>query len=153
MKPSISDSFYKKAMYMALKSNMRQKHGCVIVYNNRDIIAEGYNHVRNNNMQKLNSIHAEIEAIKKLKQIIRTKDKNYVNRCKLYVVRVGGSVKNDCFKHSAPCCNCSKAIISIGIQKICYSVDEDVFEEESICNILNNFNISNGKKYPFAKES
>lgn len=151
MKPSISDSFCKKAMYIARKSNMRQKHGCVIVYNNKEIVAEGYNHVRNNNMEKLNSIHAEMEAIKKLKQIMRTKDKNYVNKCKLYVVRVGvGGVKDDCLKQSAPCCHCSKAIIGVGIQKICYSVDEDVFEEELITNILQNLNINGTKKYPIS---
>lgn len=140
MKPSTFDSFYKKAMYIARKSTMRQKHGCVIVYNNKEIIAEGYNHVRNNNMEKLHSIHAEMEAIKKLRQIMRTKDKNFVNKCKLYVVRVG--VGESCVKQSAPCCHCSKAIISIGIQKVCYSVETDVFEEEFITNVLHNLNIN-----------
>lgn len=138
MKPSTFDSFYQKAMYIARKSTMRQKHGCVIVYNNKEIIAEGYNHVRNNNMEKLKSIHAEMEAIKKLRQIMRTKDKNFVNKCKLYVVRIGESS----VKQSAPCCHCSKAIISIGIQKVCYSVDKDLFEEEFISNVLKNISIN-----------
>jgi deoxycytidylate deaminase len=140
MKPSSCDTFYSKAMYIAQKSTMRQKHGCVIVYNNKEIIAEGYNHIRNNNMEHLHSIHAEMEAIKKLKQIIKNKDKNFINKCKLYVVRIGTGTYEAPLKQSSPCPHCTKAIIDVGIQRVCYSVDDSSFEEEYICKLTYNYN-------------
>lgn len=130
MKPSNCDKFYKKAMYIARKSTMRQQHGCVIVYNNKEIVAEGYNHTRNNTMENIYSIHAEMEAIKKLKQVMRKKDKHYINRCKLYVVRIGKGITDAMLKQSSPCPHCAKAIDSIGIPRVCFSVDEENFEEQ-----------------------
>jgi deoxycytidylate deaminase len=123
------ERFYKKAMHVARKSTMRQQHGCVIVYKNKEIIAEGYNHTRNNNMEKIYSIHAEMEAIKKLRQIMRTKDKTFINKCKLYVVRIGSGITDALLKQSSPCPHCAKAIDSIGIPRVCFSVDENHFEE------------------------
>jgi deoxycytidylate deaminase len=130
MKPTQSDIFYKKAMYIARKSTMRQQHGCVIVYNNKEIVAEGYNHTRNNNMENIYSIHAEMEAIKKLRHVIRKKEKNYINKCKLYVVRIGSGITDALLKQSSPCPHCAKAIDSIGIQRVCFSIDENHFEEQ-----------------------
>jgi deoxycytidylate deaminase len=123
------DPFYTKAMYVARKSTMRQKHGCVIVYKNKEIIAEGYNHTRNNNMENIYSTHAEMEAIKKLRKIIRKKDKNFINKCKLYVVRIGSGLTDALLKQSSPCPHCAKAIDNIGIPRVCFSVDEEHFEE------------------------
>jgi tRNA(Arg) A34 adenosine deaminase TadA len=97
----------------------------------KEIIAEGYNHIRNLNMENIFSIHAEMEAIKKLRQIVRTKDKQFINKCKLYVVRVGQKSMDYPFKLSSPCIHCAKAINSVGIQRICYSVSDDEFEEEA----------------------
>lgn len=130
MKPNNCDRFYQKAMYVARKSTMRQQHGCVIVYNNKEIVAEGYNHTRNNNMENIYSIHAEMEAIKKLRQVIRKKDKHYINRCKLYVVRIGTGITDAILKQSSPCLHCAKAIDSIGIPRVCFSIDEQHFEEQ-----------------------
>lgn len=128
MKPSQCDKFYEKAMYIARKSTMRQQHGCVIVYNNKEIVAQGYNHMRHNNMAHLFSIHAEMEAIKQFRHILRKKEKNYINRCKLYVVRIGSGI--DYLKKSNPCPHCEKAICNIGIPRVCYSLDENKFNEE-----------------------
>lgn len=111
---------------------MQHQHGCVIVYNDKEIVAEGYNHVRNLNMEHIFSIHAEMEAIKKLRQIMRTKDKNFINKCKLYVVRIGTKSMDYPFKLSAPCPHCTHAIHSVGIPRVCYSVSNDEFEEEYI---------------------
>lgn len=130
MKPSQCDRFYQKAMYIARKSTMRQQHGCVIVYNNKEIVAEGYNHTRNNNMENIYSIHAEMEAIKKLRQIIRKKDKHYINKCKLYVVRIGSGITDALLKQSSPCPHCAKAIDNIGIPRVCFSIDNENFEEQ-----------------------
>ena len=128
MKPS--HKFYQKAMYIARKSTMRQQHGCVIVYNNKTIVAQGYNHTRNNNMENIFSIHAEMEAIKQFRHILRKKEKNYINRCKLYVVRIGSGITDAYLKQSNPCPHCEKAICSVGIPRVCYSIDENKFNEE-----------------------
>lgn len=128
MKPSQCDKFYEKAMYIARKSTMRQQHGCVIVYNNKEIVAQGYNHMRHNNMANIFSIHAEMEAIKQFRHILRKKEKTYINRCKLYVVRIGSG--NTYLKKSNPCPHCEKAICNIGIPRVCYSLDENKFNEE-----------------------
>ena len=141
MKPTLCDTFCRKAMYVARKSTMRQKHGCVIVYNNKDIVAEGYNHTRNNTMEKIWSTHAEIEAINKLRQFIHKKDKHFISKCKLYVVRIGISKREKALKQSSPCPHCSRAISSIGIQKVCYSDDDNGFEEEYIADVLCNMKL------------
>ncbi len=130
MKPMQCDKFYEKAMYIARKSTMRQQHGCVIVYNNKEIVAEGYNHTRNNNMENIFSIHAEMQAIKQFRHILRKKEKSYISRCKLYVVRIGSGVTDANLKQSSPCPHCAKAISSVGIPRVCYSVDENKFNEE-----------------------
>lgn len=132
MKRQQPDFFYEKAVDVARKSTMQHQHGCVIVYNDKEIVAEGYNHVRNINMEHIFSIHAEMEAIKKLRQIMRTKDKNFINKCKLYVVRIGTKNMDYPFKLSAPCPHCTHAIHSVGIPRVCYSVSNDEFEEEYI---------------------
>lgn len=127
------DYFYDRAADIAMKSTMQHQHGCVIVYNDKEIVAEGYNHTRNiGNMEHTFSIHAEMEAINKLRQIIRKKDKNFINKCKLYVVRIGKRSMDYPLKLSAPCCYCSKVIHDVGIPRICYSVSEDEFEEAYI---------------------
>lgn len=130
MKPTQCDKFYQKAMYIARKSTMRQQHGCVIVYNNKEIVAQGYNHTRNNTMENLFSIHAEMQAINQFRHILRKKEKNYINRCKLYVVRIGSGITDAHIKQSNPCPHCAKAISNIGIPRVCYSLDENLFNEE-----------------------
>jgi tRNA(Arg) A34 adenosine deaminase TadA len=130
MKPTQCHKFYEKAMHIARKSTMRQQHGCVIVYNNKEIVAEGYNHTRNNNMKNIKSTHAEMEAIKQFRHVLAKNDKNYRNRCTLYVVRIGSGITDANLKQSSPCRHCAKAINSVGIPRVCYSVDENKFTEE-----------------------
>ena len=114
--------FCTKAAEIAEKSTMQHRHGCVIVYNNREIIAKGYNHM-NCTMESVFSVHAEIEAINKFRQIARTKNRDFANKCTLYVVRVS---RNNCLENplcmSLPCERCSAAIKSVGIKKVCFSV-------------------------------
>lgn len=129
-----SNIFCERAAEVALKSPMHQKHGCVIVYNNNKIIAEGHNYAYDYMIkwETIFSIHAEIDAINKLKQIMKNKNKDFIKKCTLYIVRIGTCNQNYPLKSSNPCENCLNAINSIGIPRICYSINETMIEEEYI---------------------
>jgi|UniRef100_A0A6C0BRD1 deoxycytidylate deaminase len=128
--------FLKKCAYLASKSILTQKHGCVIVYKN-EIISCGYNFKINNNVQYKTdlssyvtpihfqdecstehyacgfSVHAEISTIKKVKN----KD---LSKCDMYVVRIGPFSN---FKYSHPCKICADYIKQKKIKKVYYSVN------------------------------
>jgi len=107
------------------KSEMRNKHGCVIV-NNGEIIARGYNKYRYNflytkygtDTKKGCTIHAEIDAITKC-------DKQSLRGSILYVVRFDR--KTDGLLYSAPCHNCEKVLNKMidkyGMHKVYFSTD------------------------------
>lgn len=109
-----------QAADQAIKSTMQQRHGCIIVYNDREIIAKGYNHTRCTMEQEF-SIHAEIEAINKFRQLLKTRSRDFINKCTLYVVRVGKDSLGQPLMMSAPCARCASAIRSVGIPKVVYS--------------------------------
>ena len=96
--------YIKKCLFLAKKSNLTQKHGCVIV-RNKEIISSGYNfkikndfYTKNEDVKKndVYSVHAEISTIKKVKNQDLTK-------CDMYVVRLGPQ-NSKCFhmKYSRP---------------------------------------------------
>lgn len=108
-------SFLKRAMNLALKSPChQQRHGCVIVRDN-EIISEGYNHTHTHMYHKF-SIHAEVDAISKLKH-----NRRLMASCDLYVVRVGRDSMGNPLKYSKPCPDCIKAIQKCGIKRVYYS--------------------------------
>ena len=110
--------FLYRASKVALKSSMTHKHGCVIVKDNV-ILSTGFNHQYLTKMNNLYSIHAEIEAIKKLKKFnITIKEK-----VEMYVVRIGTENFNHCLKYSKPCENCIKCIENLNIKRIYYSTN------------------------------
>lgn len=113
------------ASEIALKSNMSQKHGAIIVYK-KEIIAIGYNYYYNSY-----SIHAEVSAISKLKGI----EKNKLINCELYVVRIGSKSLNNILKYSKPCSNCQKYILKNMIKKTYYSTNYEYDNAVSICCI------------------
>lgn len=98
---------------IAMKSTMMQKHGAILVYK-KDIIGYGYNHHVNNFC-----IHAEMAAIMSLKG----KNKQLLNQCDLYVVRVGPKRYNFPLKYSKPCQKCQDAINKCRIKKTYYSTN------------------------------
>lgn len=112
------------AANQAEKSTMQHRHGCVIVYNNKEIVAKGHNHMRCT-MENVFSVHAEVEAVNKLRQVMKTKSKDFVNKCTLYVVRIGKNSDNMSLKMSQPCERCAQAIRSIGIPTVVYSVADE----------------------------
>ena len=103
---------------------MNHKHGCVIVYKNKEIIAQGMNQ-QECDMKEIDSIHAEVNAINQLRKIMNGKDKLYVQKCKLYVVRIGTKNMNYPLKESKPCEHCTKAIKKVGIPSVYYSTQDD----------------------------
>jgi deoxycytidylate deaminase len=105
------------AAEMALNSVMNHKHGAVIVYK-RNIIATGYNYYCGNM-----SIHAEIAAINNLRSKTRYKDKNILDKCQLYVVRIGPDRLHNPLKYSKPCNSCQNYIAKNGIKQIFYSTN------------------------------
>jgi len=112
---------------LALKSSMTQKHGCVIVYND-EIIAQGMNR-QYDCMKEVDSIHAEVNAINQLRKIMqKSKDKNFIQKCKLYVVRIGTPNMDYPLKNSKPCSHCTKVIERVGIPEVYYSTDDEFYK-------------------------
>lgn len=135
--------FFGKCVHLAHKSNLTQKHGCVLVKNNK-IISCGYNFKLRKFVQNpyasaqppsqsadynVFSVHAEISTIKKVK-------KQDLSNCELYVIRIGplASRRNDLkedelertsfeYKYSCPCPMCAKTIQSHGIKRVYYSIN------------------------------
>lgn len=118
MKLSYPNQFFEEAVKVAIKSNMRHKHGCVIVYDNKEIISSGYNSVIITSSLTYISIHAEVAAIKR----VGARYKNALDKCALYVVRIGPSKS---LKLSIPCISCTRFIYSSKIPRIYFSLDHD----------------------------
>lgn len=116
--------FCQTAHNNARKSCMNHKHGCVIVYNDKEIVAQGFNH-DNCTMNDIYSVHAEVNAINQLRKNIRSKDKKFIQKCSLYVVRVGSPLMNYPLKNSEPCEHCTKSILKMGIPKVYYSTNDE----------------------------
>lgn len=119
------NNYFIEAQKQALKSTIRHRHGCVIVYADKEIISRGYNYVIQSNDDNYISIHAEVSALKKLYKKYRTKD--FLSKCVLYVVRIGPDSRDNHFKISIPCPNCTKFIHSVGIPKVIFSLTKDTF--------------------------
>nr|QOI90435.1 hypothetical protein HWQ62_00299 [Pyramimonas orientalis virus] len=109
-----NETFLKIAAEVAKKSTMTQKHGCIIVHK-KQVIATGYNTMPS---MFQNSLHAEINAINKLK------NKQYVLKdCDLYIVRIGPDSLCNALKYSKPCPNCTRQILNNKIKKVYYSTN------------------------------
>jgi tRNA(Arg) A34 adenosine deaminase TadA len=94
--------FIDEAMKQAEKSNVRYKHGAVVVDKTGKIIAVGYNKYRLSCYAKYKiCIHAEIDAISKCSA-------KMLNGATLYVIRLnsGGELQS-----SKPCERCKDYII------------------------------------------
>jgi len=97
---------------IALRSDMRSKHGCVIVDSKGSIISTAYNKTLNISSHKLKvydrnnkvSRHAEENALRHV-------DKRKLSGARLYVVRSGGCINADhLLMNSKPCKRCTDII-------------------------------------------
>ena len=112
--------YLQKCVRLTERSALTHKHGCVIVDNKTgDIISQGFNCNMNNNM-KVNSLHAEIAAIRNAKKNLLIS-----NNCDMYIVRIGKVNGN--FRYSKPCANCRFIIqTQTKIKHVYYSINSDV---------------------------
>jgi len=120
--------YLRRAAQIALKSNVQSHRHASIIVNEKtgEIISEGYNY-HTTHMEHAYTIHSEVSALLKLK-----KTKHSIENCAIYVVRVGTDRMQCPLKYSAPCSNCTKAILKAGIKKVYYSTD---FEFENYIKI------------------
>tara|TARA_B100000497_G_scaffold127985_1_gene172282 strand:- start:1290 stop:1772 length:483 start_codon:yes stop_codon:yes gene_type:complete len=117
-------SFVDDAMEAAKKSTMLQRHGCIIIYKNKNIATGTNTTVDTCGF----SIHAEVDAINKAKKILT---KTELKNSKLIVVRIGQESMDYPLKYSKPCPSCMKCIKNIGIKQIFYTTN---FERD-MCGI------------------
>jgi tRNA(Arg) A34 adenosine deaminase TadA len=103
--------FFNYAINEAKKSELINKHGCIIVKNGI-IISQGHN-IRYNLLSDFKSIHAELMAINKIKFI------RDLSNCEMYVVRLSENTGELMF--SKPCILCTPIIKRYKISKIYYS--------------------------------
>ena len=114
----------------AEKSNMYQKHGCVIVksrkVDNRKIVVKGYNYTKTEFNHK-KSIHAEVDAFMKIAWLDDFSD------CDVYVVRICNT-NHDILRYSRPCKDCAQLLMEKKFRNIYYSTDNDEYS----CKIIYN---------------
>jgi deoxycytidylate deaminase len=121
-----------EAVEISKKSNMKSKHGCIIVKNGK-IISKGYNRyigynwthhseIQGKGLGKY-SIHAEEDALKKV-------DPCKLEGARMYVIRCGLNLDNPIFLDSRPCSKCmkkiKKSIDKYGLKNIYYSLDMNI---------------------------
>lgn len=109
---SSHQTFVERALKVAMKSTMRQKHGCVIV-RGATIVAESCNF----SVPAFGhgySIHAEVGAI-----LLAKRARVRLSECTLYVVRYMPSAGS--YANSKPCANCSQFIKEHGLSKVFYT--------------------------------
>lgn len=112
------EKYIEKCLLLANKSDLTQKHGCVLV-RNKEIISDGYNFKIANKSRKNHSIfsvHAEVCTLKKVKN-------QDLSECELYVVRLGPPSDSSSMKYSYPCKVCLSYIDRFRIRKVYYSIN------------------------------
>ena len=117
------EGFLNKAAQVAFRSNMAQRHGCVVVLNG-EIISSGFNH-RCNHMFHRFSCHSEVDALRKIK---RNMD---LSAAEMYVVRIGPESAGNPLRMSMPCEGCTRAIVKAGIGRVYYSWSEHNYHPSS----------------------
>ena len=109
--------YMRVACQEACKSLLHHKHGAVLVYKG-EIISTGFNNFKSGKCVSLRSIHAEMDAIMKVRKIPNAR--NILKNCDIYVVRVNS--ENDIIM-SKPCCECSKLIRKFNLKRAFWSDD------------------------------
>jgi deoxycytidylate deaminase len=113
------EPFLEAARHVATQSSMLHRHGCVIVYGGQ-IIAKACNvHCCSPSASGLWSIHAEVNAIRKVKS------RRILSECDMYIVRIGPEAAGFPFKLSKPCRHCQTIIEEVGVRTVFYSWDEN----------------------------
>lgn len=136
-RPSSHIFFMECAIHEAKKSVMEQRHGAVIVKNNK-IIASGHNCYTQHFKQSW-STHAEVSAILQLSK----KPRNFLKDCDMYVVRLGTKGMGYPLKLSKPCPCCKATINAMGIKRVYYSINDEILQCNSCCTKMKLYHHSN----------
>ena len=67
------------------------------------------------------SVHAEVNALKKLKHY----QPELLKRCVLYVIRIGPDSSDNALKYSKPCAACTRFIRDCGVRTVLYSTNRE----------------------------
>lgn len=114
-----NEDVFERAINEAKKSDLNHRHGCVIMKDG-EIVATGHNRMMDYMSHTIFSIHAECDAIRKVKN----KGRKFLEQCTLVVVRVGPrdpTTNMPILKNSHPCENCANEIRKCGISRVFYS--------------------------------
>ena len=128
--------YLQRAAQCAFRSNMTQRHGCVIVNPDGEVVATGYNYKTVYHCHQY-STHAEVNALSKLK---KSAD---LTHHQMYVVRLSNALSSTqqqqqhwrqhqpqnhhqrasevALKSSMPCEACMEAITKKRLRKVWYS--------------------------------
>lgn len=117
MPNKLTNDVFERAIFVANKSTMIFKLGCVIIKNG-EIISEGYNHYAEE-LCHLYSIHSEVHALYNLKKMHR--NKKFLEDAVMLIVRVGNGKESRTLRSARPCEDCRKAIDKFGIKRVFYS--------------------------------
>lgn len=117
--------YLRKAAQMALRSNISQRHGCLIVDSHTgEILSTGYNHVCTRMCHKF-SMHAECDALRKVK-----KDFDLAF-AEMYVVRIGPESLGNPLRMSQPCEECARLILRANVGRVFYSWSDMQFNAKN----------------------
>lgn len=108
-------NFLQIAGQLAFRSNITHRHGCVVVDPHTDeILSKGFNHTHPA-MQHVNSVHAEHDALRKIKKHVD------LSGAEIYVVRIGPVSRGQAFTLSKPCDGCTRLLVRHKVGKVYYS--------------------------------
>lgn len=126
------EEFINAAREQAYRSDMRFKHGAVIVKDG-EIVARGFNYIyKGRRSMNHYSMHAERSAIYNALHC-----KIDLEGASIYVVRLN---KRGNLSHSKPCYHCAKKILELNIKRTYYSVSHDqICQTETRIINLGNF--------------
>lgn len=110
------NDFVEEAKYEAYKSNMRCKHGAVVVKNG-NVISRGFNKQIVNCKNYKISIHAEVDAIS------NCYPKTRLNNAVLFVVRISSALDGE-LMFSKPCKHCTKYLKNRPLAGVYYSISK-----------------------------
>ena len=112
---TLLQSYIDTASIEATKSSMEHRHGCVVVYKGKVVVST--HNYRVYFFSHGFSIHAEIEALRRLKKI-----KIDPRECIMIVVRLSYENSHETgLKFSKPCSKCQPELEKAGFKRIYYS--------------------------------
>lgn len=115
--------FFRIAKKLAVKSDVKQKHGAVLVSGNK-ILGLGFNRsktsIRRSN-HPFSSIHSETDALGSALPSETVGSTMYIYR----------ETRDGVLANSRPCIYCMKALKLAGVRKVCYTI-ENGYKEEAL---------------------